>query len=293
MKKILTIFTALVFGMSLYAIDIFNYVPVSSSVKSYTQTEYTITSKFGDLFRTPNLKIVHNFDDAGNEAEIVEISAKDVLMNKTVCSYDKDNNLVEQNCYDQNSELLWKNIYSYKDGKKSDMSEYNKDGELKGKIIYIYSDGNLVDETGYDAEGVLVWKTIYKYTDGVLTTASQYSADGALDTEITYAYTAEGKAESITTEDGITKLSTQKVFRYASNGNLTEVTTYDSNKQITNRLMIKYDNSGNIARLSGYNISNKFGSVQNELSSMSEFVYSNEVTDYEAAANKARYVDAK
>ena len=67
MKRIFTLLLVATLSMSLFALDIFKYVPFSGDVKSYTQTDFTITSKFGDLFRTPNMKIIHNFDANGNE----------------------------------------------------------------------------------------------------------------------------------------------------------------------------------------------------------------------------------
>lgn len=295
MKRILTLLFVAALGMSVFALDIFNYVPFSGNVKSYTQTDFTITSKFGDLFRTPNIKIIHNFDRSGNEVEIAELSAKDVLLNKTLSKYDAYNNLIEQNCYDSSNELLWQTIITYKDGRKADSSEYGKNGQLRGKVIYGYTGNNLSEETGYDSEGALVWKTIYKYTDNKLTTVSQYSADGALDSEDLITYSADGKTESITSTDCFTKVSTQKIFRYAANGSLSEITTYDSAKQIINRLMIKYDNLGNLSRVSEYKISVKFGSTQNELISMSEYAFSDKITEYETAdsTSKAKIIDAK
>lgn len=293
MKRILTLLLVVTLSMSLFALDIFKYVPFSGDVKSYTQTDFTITSKFGDLFRTPNMKIIHNFDANGNEIEVAELSAKEVLLNKTLSKYDSANNLLEQSCYDASDELLWKTIITYKDGKKIDSSEYGKDGVLRGKVIYGYSGNNLAEETGYDSEGALVWKTIYKYTDNKLTTVSQYALDGSLDSEDVIAYAADGKTESITSTDCFTGVTVQKIFRYAANGNLSEITTYDAAKQIINRLMIKYDNTGNLSRLSEYKISVKFGSTQNELISMSEYAYSDSVTTYEVAEPKAKVIDAK
>ena len=225
MKRILTLLLVFTLSMSLFALDIFKYVPFSGDVKSYTQTDFTITSKFGDLFRTPNMKIIHNFDANGNEIETAELSAKDVLLNKTVSKYDSANNLIEQSCYDSSNELLWQTIITYKDGKKIDSSEYAKNGLLRGKVIYGYSGNNLAEETGYDSEGALVWKTIYKYTDNKLTTVSQYALDGSLDSEDVFAYAADGKTESITSTDCFTGVTVQKIFRYAANGNLSEITT--------------------------------------------------------------------
>lgn len=291
MKKVLAFTLIAAMSMSLFALDIFNYVPVSGNVKSYTRTDYTITSKFGELFRTPNTKIITNIDDNGNVAEIIEATAKDVVINKTLYKYNEDGNQTEEACYDANSNLLWKTVITYKDGKKVDSSEYGKNGALRGKIVYAYDGDRLVEETGYDDEGYLVWKTVNKYEAGKLVIVSQYASDGSLDTEDTYTYTENNKIESITSADLWNKTSTKKVFRYASNGNLTEITTYNNAKQITNRLVVKYDNLGNVARLSDYTITEKFGSVQNELTALADFIYSDTVAEIEV--KKPRTIDAK
>lgn len=278
MKKLLSIIVAATLSLSVYALDIFTYAPINGNVKSYTQTDFSIVSRFGDLFRVAETKIIHNYDAKNLETEIIELNAKDVVLNKTYNIYDSNNNLVEQDCYDGDGILLWKTVITYKNNLKVDSSEYGKNGSLRGKVIYTYDGILLADETGYDSEGALVWKTIYKYEGNNVKTISQYDYNGYLDTEESYTYTDDGKVESITYYDSFTKTSTLKVFRYAANGLLNDIITYDINKQITNRLIVKYDSTGNVAKVSCYDVSNKFGGTVNELVSISEYVYSSNTT---------------
>ena len=278
MKKLLSIILASALGLSVYALDIFTYAPINGNVKSYTQTDFSIVSRFGDLFRVADTKIIHNYDSKNLESEVIELNSKDVVINKTYNIYDSNNNLVEQDCYDADGILLWKTVITYKNNLKVDSSEYGKNGTLRGKVIYTYDGTQLVDETGYDSEGALVWKTIYKYEGRNIKTISQYDYNGILDTEETYNYTDSGKIESISYYDSFTKISTLKVFRYNSNDVLNDIITYDISKQITNRMIIKYDSTGNVAKVSCYNVGNKFGTTVNELSSISEYVYSNNTT---------------
>ena len=73
MKKLLTFAFAAIFGLSLFAADIFTYAPLKGAIKSYTKTEYSIASKFGNYFRTPSVKYLHTFNDKNQEINIYKI----------------------------------------------------------------------------------------------------------------------------------------------------------------------------------------------------------------------------
>ena len=60
---------AAVMCVSAFAFDVTEYLPLKGTVKNYTRTDYGITSKFGEYFRTPEMKIVRVFDRAGREIE--------------------------------------------------------------------------------------------------------------------------------------------------------------------------------------------------------------------------------
>lgn len=274
MKKLLSLAFVATLSLSLFATDIFNYAPMSNNVRAYTETEFTIASKFGTYFRTPNSKITHSLDANGNEIESLELTPKDALINIIESSYDDKGNVTGQICKNADDEIIWKNTISYKDSLKSECSEYDAKNNLKAKIFYTYEAGKLVDETGYDADGILVWKTVYKYNVAEkLETESLYNSDGTLDERKIYAYTDADKLESITYIDSFYNKSTQEIFRYGSTGTLSEITTYDSAKEIVKRVVVKYDNMGNVSKVSEYLISNKFDTTVNELVSMKEYSY--------------------
>lgn len=274
MKKLLSFIFVATFSLSLFAIDVFSYIPLNGNVKSYTRTDYTITSKFGNYYRTPNVKFVKTFNDSKKEIESSELRLKDSLNYRITSVYDLDGNLTEQFGYDNENELIWKNVITYKNNLKVDTSEYDAIGILKGKFIYIYENDKLVDETGYNEKGALILKTIYTYNEnGLLETESQYVSDGSLDAKIVYTYTDDKKIDSITTYDSYNHNSTQKIFRYGTNGLLNEITTYSAQKEVIERLSLKYDDTQNITRLSNYKVSQKFGTTVNELISQSDFSY--------------------
>ena len=273
MKKVIGMILASAMSLSAFSLDIFSVLPISGNVKSYTQTDFAISSKFGTYYRVPESKITKVFDSEGREIEMSELTPRDALVTKTISTYDASGNLTEQSTFDANSNMLWKNVITYKNGKKYDSSEYGRDNILKARTIYTYT-GNSVDESGYDGDGALIWKTIYKYSeDGKLETVSQYSADGSLDEEQTYKYSDDGKLESISTFENYNRTSSQEILRYASNGILSEVTSYNSDRVISQRVVIKTDNSGNITKITTYAIADKFGTTVNELTAQVEYAY--------------------
>ena len=274
MKKLLTFAFAAIFGLSLFAADIFTYAPLKGAIKSYTKTEYSIASKFGNYFRTPSVKYLHTFNDKNQEIESDEMTPRDAVVNKMVSNYDDAGQFIGQTFTNSDGELIWKSVITYKDGLKADFSEYDAKGNLKDRTIYTYENGLLVDETCYDGEGALIWKTIYKYNaNGKIDSINEYTERGALSDSQIYAYNETGALDSITYYNAFSGQQTQEVFRYGTNGEITEITTYDDAKRIIKRLLIKYDTAGNVNRLSEYEVAEKFGTTVNELVAMSEYVY--------------------
>ena len=184
MKKILSLAFVASFAISLFAADIFEYVPLKGNPKNYTKIEYSIASKFGNYFRTPKVKYLHVFDEEGKETESSELTPRDVVQNTISSVYDDNGNLIEQKFVNADGELIWKTTFSYKDGFKADLSEFDKDDNLKEKVIYTYDKGLLIDESSYDGEGALFWKTIYAYNAaGKIETIYDYNADGTLNAQ--------------------------------------------------------------------------------------------------------------
>ena len=273
MKKLLVLGFIAGICSSLSAINIFDYVSFEGNPKGYTQIDFSISSKFGNYFRTPEVKVVNTFDENGYDFESLEYTARDILISKIDSNYDAFGNLIDQSGYNANSELVWKTEVSYNNGQKSDISEYDANNNLKTKTIFSYKDGNLVDESGYNSDGELMWKTIYKYDDkGRYSSIATYFADGSLDEEDVYEYAEDGCIQNITNFSSISGKATKDVFRY-KNGKLEEITTYNENKDVLNRLVIKYDSVGNVSKLSNYEVSKKFGTTVNELTSQTEFVF--------------------
>ena len=287
MKKLLAFALTAGLTISLFAADIFKYVPVTGKVKAYTETEFSIASRFGTLYRTPSSKVLHTFDSNGKETTSSELTPKDAVINTIANTYDSAGNLIEQLCTSADNEIIWKNTYSYKNGLKVDASEYDRKGNLRARTIYTYENNLLTDESSYDGEGALFWKIIYKYDDRNRTASvNEYNPDGTLSEQIVYNYTDSGAIDSIAKRDAFTEKQTSMVFRYGTNGVLNEITTYNSDKQVIKRTLLKYDDKGNVNKVSEYDVAEKFGTTVNDLVAMSEFSF-----DYSGGAASA--ADAK
>ena len=75
MKKVLLSALIATAGFLAFAFDDSPFMKPNGEPKSYTQTEFTISTKFGDYYRTPAVKYKHTFNDAGLEIESAEYSA--------------------------------------------------------------------------------------------------------------------------------------------------------------------------------------------------------------------------
>ena len=274
MKKLLALTLTASLSLSLFAADIFKYVPITGSVKTYTETEFSIASRFGTLYRTPSTKLLHVLDSNGKETTSSELTPKDAVINTISSTYDTAGNLVEQLCTSADGEVVWKNTFAYKNGLKVDASEYDRKGALRARTIYTYEGNLLTDESSYDGDGALIWKTIYKYDENNrIASINEYNPDGTLSEQLSYSYTDSGAIDAISTLDPYKQTQTSRVFRYGTNGALNEITTYDSSKQVTKRTLLKYDAKGNVNKVSEYDVAEKFGTTVNDLVAMSEFSF--------------------
>ena len=186
MKKLICFGAAALLSFQFFAVDIFSTgaVSLTGKVQSFTRTDYSVTTKFGNYFRTPAAKTTHNFTD-GKETEEIHLTPRDVVIRKVVFTYDDDGNLSEKACSNAENDLEWKTAMTYKDGVQQDHSEYDSTGNLKARTIYTYTYGLMTDKTVYDGEGALLEKTIYVYTDsGKIASGFSKSVEDALDSGI-------------------------------------------------------------------------------------------------------------
>lgn len=271
---------AMIFIFILSMTAIFAETPffsINGKIKSYTKTNYVISQKFGDYFRTPDVNFTYNFDDKGKQTEVVEVSANGTLLGKVVSTYDDKDKLISTVSFDGANITEWRVAYTYNEnGEVVDVSEFNKNEVLKTRTITKYSeDKTKVDESSYDDKGQLRWKNIYKYdaATGRKLELNQYFASGVLDEKQTYIYNDDGILVEIDTSDVKGEITKKTLYRFDETGKNTETTIYNFVTGEEEREFYRYDEDGNLSRVTTYAVASKFDTIVNELIGMSEYKY--------------------
>ncbi|MBP3771700.1 MAG: hypothetical protein J6I53_03280 [Treponema sp.] len=288
MKKTLFILAAAALTAQAFAFDSEASLKPVGTVGEYTKTEYQITEKFGDYYRSPRAKFVHTFDSTGREIEASELTSKDALVDHITYKYDGDK-LVETVCTDSDGKVSWKITASYDaDGNKTEESEFNSSDVLTNKTIWRVN-GKQTDESYYNADGALLSKIITKYDDqNRVVEIAQYAAQGHLEEKSSYSYNDAGKLSEIAYSNAVGAPSKKVVYRFDASYQITEEQTYNADNKLIVRVIYKYDSTGNIIKTTTYNVADKFGTTVNELSGISEYSYSATARSTPAAATAPR-----
>ncbi|MBQ0162190.1 MAG: hypothetical protein KBS84_03395 [Treponema sp.] len=274
MKKFISAALTVLFGMTAFAFEPGAMMTPVNGVKSYIKTDYTVASKFGEYFRTPNAKFQHVFNTYGQEIENSSLTLDGKVMDKITFEYDSKGNVTTQTGYDDAENVLWKVINTYdKSGLKTEESEYDAKDNLSSKSIFKYTGKNLTEETLYNGLGKIIWKNIYTYEDDLCKSTSSYYASGELESKKTFKYNDNKDILEIYYYDEELKFVKKELYRYDANNVLTEIATYDSDNTLYLRKFFKYDSKGNVLKITTYAIGKKFGTTVNELAGMSDFTY--------------------
>lgn len=275
MKKVLLIALAATFITGAFATESFAFKP-AGRVTSYTQSEYNVSTKFGDYYRSPSSKFLHVLNaNTGLETEVDEYTTKDVLLSKVIYQYDSSLNLTATLYYNGKEELIWKTAVTYNaDGTKKDESEFDKNGKLIGRTIFKYSDKK-TDESYYDANGKLLEKTITKYDGSRISEVVAYVGDGSLEERNVYHYNDLGKIINIEYYNEKNEYTGKKAWRYDEKGAVIEEQYFNKSNIVTQRDVYTYKNdvNGNPSRISSYVVAEKFGETTNELRFVTDYSY--------------------
>ena len=98
MKKLVLYASMALMAAGAFAFDS-DPLDLQGNVESYTKTEYSVASKFGDYFRTVSAKYVHTYED-GLRKEIASYTSKDELVDKTAFAYNPGPTLATMTCFD-------------------------------------------------------------------------------------------------------------------------------------------------------------------------------------------------
>lgn len=274
MKKILLTAAVAVIASSLYAFDKDSSLNIVGTVGEYTKTEYSISQKFGDFYRVMKAKYVHSFTAGGKEAESIELTSRDSVVDKISLSYNASGNIASKVCTDAEGKVQWEVTYAYDGaGNKIDESEFNAGGVLTIRSI-IKNTPKQSDESFYNTDGVLCGKTITKFDDsGKISEIFQYNAEGTLDVKQAYTYNETGKLSEVQYTDCDENQIKRVVYRFDAGSAVTEKQTYNAVNKLAIREIYKYDSTGNVSKITTYAVAEKFGTTVNELIAISEYSY--------------------
>ena len=158
MKKTILFTAAALIASSLFAFDSELLEP-RGNVKNYTKTEYSVSSKFGEYFRTVASKHEHTFSD-GLRKETTSYTSKDELTDRITYEYNGDRTVASTLFFDASGKLTKKIAYEYADGKIKSETEFNGDNILTAKNIYRYETGRRT-ESLYNSDGKLINRSIF------------------------------------------------------------------------------------------------------------------------------------
>lgn len=271
MKKITLLAATALMAGSLFAFDN-DLLEFKGKPESYTKTEYAVTSRFGEYFRTVSIKHVHTFAN-GLRMETVSYSPKDEVLDSVTYEYNAGRKLIAEVSKDAEGKITRKLVYEYStDGKVKAESAYNADDVLTSKNIYKY-EANKTIESLYNAEGKLVSRINHIMEDGKESEVAYYFGDGTLSHAEKYTYTESGDIALIENIDSDGNKAGKTVYRYDDKGALAEIQIYATDTDLIERDIYKNDAKGNPSKVSIYSIAEKFGSTANELISITDYVY--------------------
>lgn len=278
MKEI-ALFTAVaLLAGSVFAFDT-EILDFKGTPESYTKTEYSVTSRFGEYFRTVAIKHVHTYA-GGLKREVASYSAKDELLDIVSYEYTSDRKIQSEVSKNAEGKITRKSVYEYSsDGKLKSESAYNAEGALTAKIIFKYESGKTT-ESFYNAEGKLVSRTIHIVAaDGKDIEVAYYFGDGSLSHAEKMTYTENGNISLIENIDSDGNKAGKTVYRYDANDFISEIQIYATDTELIERDIFKTDAKGNPVRVSIYSIAEKFGATANELISITDYSYGTSVAN--------------
>ena len=176
---------------------------LKGKVKSITENTYEAVDKFGQI-------------EKGNV--LVDSSAV-YTDDGRFKIYNEKGNKIEENYYNSNGRLIYKNTYKYDEkGNIIEENYYNSNGRLYSKATYKYDEkGNMIEDNFYDSDnGSLIYKNTYKYDEkGNNIEKNNYDSNGRLDSKHTYEYDKNNNwTQRIEYKNTIPHRITERIIEY-------------------------------------------------------------------------------
>ena len=122
---------------------------LKGKVKSITENTYEAVDKFGQI----------------EKGDVLVDSSAVYTDDGHFKIYNEKGNKIEENYYNSNGSLIYKNTYKYDEkGNKIEEYHYDEDGKFNYKYTYKYDEkGNNIEKNNYDSNGRLDSKYTYEY----------------------------------------------------------------------------------------------------------------------------------
>lgn len=188
-----------------------------------------VTSSYGVAYQ-----VKYEYDADGSKIKETIYDADGTVSRWYEYEYDDNGNKVRYSSYEKyNGEdfpgLAHTHTWEYdSDGNMLKHVEYRQDGSISVEEEYDPK-GQLIKELHYDDDGTFLSGSKNEYdADGRITQSTFYS-DGVIWIKQMYKYGSNGKAELVTTRNGVEKSELSRTeFEYDSEGNLLRSSAYDS-----------------------------------------------------------------
>ena len=175
---------------------------LKGKVKSITENTYEAVEKFGQI----------------EKGDVLVDSSAVYTDDGHFKIYNEKGNKIEENYYNSNGSLIYKNTYKYDEkGNKIEENYYNSNGRLYSKTTYKYDEkGNKIEEYHYDEDGKFNYKYTYKYDEkGNNIEKNNYDSNGRLDSKYTYEYDKNNNwTQRIEYKNTIPHRITERIIEY-------------------------------------------------------------------------------
>jgi|GEM_PF-6660114 len=193
-------------------------------------------------------RTVERYDNRGNLIESARYTSDDVLLEKNIWQYNKDNIRISQSRYDCSAGICYVETYMY--DVRGDLREQDRSfaGLPLGGYFYSNIDQRIPDGRAVLTPGGAVSNTyIYKYNKkGLPLQQTLVDCTGETCQIIDYLYDPNDRRVQEKYFDSDSKLQKKVKSSYNAEGRLTETRAYDDAGQLTKRTKFTYDTEGGL-----------------------------------------------
>ncbi len=198
---------------------------LKGNIKSVTEMKYKVSGTDSAYKYNIVSKNVHNYNENGNETEIMNYDENNKLRGKATLKYNKAGKLAEHYTTSDEGTIYKNETYAYDSkGNKSELDYYNTAGASAGKALFKYDDnGNMIEVTEYEIDSTIKLKHTNKY-----------DKKGNKIEEKFFKPNAKAKK-------GNTVLFQRVTYKYDNAGNRVEENVYSGNNILESKVTSQYN----------------------------------------------------